>query len=365
MRTRFTLAVALLIAVMLSLAPARSAWSCCPSGPVGKPVVNADQTIVIVWDEANKTQHFIRKASFKAESDDVGFLVPSPSNPELDESGNEAFDMFAKLTEPEIKKVPRGSGGGGFGCSRQAYFEDAAMPAAAMPVEVLQAKEVAGFHAVVLEAKSATALNDWLKKNGYANSPEIEAWAKPYVDAGWKITAMKIAKDKDAIKSKEIKASALRMSFKTDRPLFPYREPDYKGLNEKLDQPSRLLRIFFVADARFRGELTKDQAWTGQVAWAGKLAAKDREKVLGELKLPGDGGPREWYLTEFEDQWPYKVAPADVYFSRDKEQKDVRRPPIIQYVQAPATGDGTLATTTILLGVASAASLMIVRRGRI
>src|SRR5580765_842326 len=38
--------------------------ACCPAGPKGKPVVNADQTVVILWDAANKTQHFIRQASF-------------------------------------------------------------------------------------------------------------------------------------------------------------------------------------------------------------------------------------------------------------------------------------------------------------
>jgi hypothetical protein len=70
-------------------------WSpapaCCPAPPSGKAVVNADQTVLIIWDAATKTEHFIRQASFKSEADDFGFLVPSPTQPELDESGNEAF----------------------------------------------------------------------------------------------------------------------------------------------------------------------------------------------------------------------------------------------------------------------------------
>src|SRR5713101_4310128 len=80
---------------------------CCAVGPKGKPVVNADQTVIIIWDAAAKMQHFIRKASFKSEADDFGFLVPSPSQPELEESGNEAFPFLLKLTEPEIKNVAR------------------------------------------------------------------------------------------------------------------------------------------------------------------------------------------------------------------------------------------------------------------
>ena len=51
--------------------------ACCPAPPSGKPVVNADQTVIILWDAANRTQHFIRKASFQSEADDFGFIVPS------------------------------------------------------------------------------------------------------------------------------------------------------------------------------------------------------------------------------------------------------------------------------------------------
>src|SRR6516165_5381036 len=100
--------------------------ACCPAPPSGKPVVNADQTVILVWDAANKTQHFIRQASFKSEADDFGFLVPTPAQPELSESGNTAFPFLQKLTEPERKKGPRPSAGIGCGCSKSAAPGDAA-----------------------------------------------------------------------------------------------------------------------------------------------------------------------------------------------------------------------------------------------
>src|SRR5262249_31108347 len=78
--------------------------ACCPAYPPGKPVVNANQTVIIIWDAAAKTEHFIRKASFKSEADNFGFLIPTPNRPELNESGNEAFPYLQKLTEPEPKK---------------------------------------------------------------------------------------------------------------------------------------------------------------------------------------------------------------------------------------------------------------------
>src|SRR5438105_2779881 len=92
-------AATVFLVASLFMIPARA---CCPVGPSGKPVVNADQAVIILWDAATKTQHFIRRASFKSEGDDFGFLIPSPSQPELSESGNEAFPYLQSLTEPKV-----------------------------------------------------------------------------------------------------------------------------------------------------------------------------------------------------------------------------------------------------------------------
>jgi hypothetical protein len=320
----------------------RRANACCPAPPSGKPVVNADQSVIIIWDAEAKTEHFIRRASFKSEGEDFGFLIPSPSRPTLAESGNDAFPALQKITEPEVKEQKRAGGGSGCSCGEDKKSsvpggaKGTAMPAA---VRVLEEKMVAGFNAKVLEADTTDVLVQWLKENGYAYSPEVAAWAEPYVEQKWKITALKVAKKKADEKSKDVTASALRMSFKTDRPLFPYREPDPTRSAATLGADHRLLRIYFLADARYQGELTKDQAWTGTVAWAGKVSSEDRTKVLGLLNMPGMALPLEWYLTEFEDKWPYKVAPADVYFSSSIDQSDVRREPIIRYVGARQAPD--------------------------
>jgi hypothetical protein len=327
-----------LLAAPLVLGPS-TAPACCPAPPSGKPVVNADQTVVILWDAERKTQHFIRQASFKSDADDFGFLIPSPSKPELDESGNEAFSHLRKLTEPEVIKRARPSGGMSCGCGGEpkSASKDKA-PAAdkdkKAQVRVLEEKRVAGFHATVLEADNTDVLAAWLASNGYAFSPEVKAWAKPYVDGNWKITALKVAKGPDGKSDRTVAASALRLSFQTERPLFPYREPDTAKSAEALGARNRLLRIYFLADGRYQGELTKDVAWSGKPAWSGKLTADDRQKLLQSLKLPETTGPAEWWLTEFEDNWPYKVAPADVYFSRDGNQLPIKRDPIIQYVEA-------------------------------
>ena len=80
--------------------------ACCAISAGRSQVVNADQTVIILWDSTSRTQRFIRQASFKSDADDVGFIVPSPSRPQLEESGDKAFETLRDITKP----VSRGGG---------------------------------------------------------------------------------------------------------------------------------------------------------------------------------------------------------------------------------------------------------------
>jgi hypothetical protein len=103
--------------------------------------------------------------------------------------------------------------------------------------------------------------------------------------------------------------------------------------------------------------MTPEQPWTGNTAWAGKLTPDHRKKVLELLRLPETTGPAEWWLTEFEDNWPYKVAPADVYFTKSADQSTVRREPIVRYVGSRGAPD----VMPFVLGVAMALSFLVAR----
>lgn len=331
----------ILSATLATILLAASLQACCGVARSGKPIMNADQTVIILWDAAQQKQHFIRKASFATEEQDFGFIIPSPSEPELSESGNEAFDTLKKLTEPEIIYKAHAGGGMGCGCSEA----KSVMLATAGSVTVLQEKEVAGFQAVVLEAKSSSALTTWLKDHDYAYTAELAAWAQPYVDQGWKFTALKVAvKVKAEVNKKLVEATALRMSFKTEKPLFPYREPAYGDMGTKLNQKQRLLRIYVLADTSFHGnydDKVQGHGWSGRVAWAGPMKPEARTKVLEQLKLPAETGPAQFYLTEYEDNWPYTLAPGDVYFTKDAVPNTVKRP-MIELSAADVPGDATI-----------------------
>src|SRR5262245_5903949 len=101
MNPRIPLAAGFLLVASLIATPARSCWVAMR---LNVPVVNADQTVLMIWDEATKTQHFIRQASFKSDADDFGFLIPTPAQPDLQESGSEAFKTLARITAPEVQR---------------------------------------------------------------------------------------------------------------------------------------------------------------------------------------------------------------------------------------------------------------------
>jgi hypothetical protein len=126
------------------------------------------------------------------------------------------------------------------------------------------------------------------------------------------------------------------MSFKTDRPFYPYAEPgDQRALGSY--NPGRLLRVFVLSMARMEGKLDHPTTtWPGGPAWAHTLSEEQRGKLVkglgGQASLPG----RPW-LTVFDDSSSPRPGVADVFFSTASDQTTLARPPIIhyRYVDAP------------------------------
>jgi hypothetical protein len=305
-----------LLGCFLLVAQPPTCFGCCAVSRAVDQVVNADQTVIILWDPETKRQHFIRQASFKSDTEeDIGFIVPSPSRPDLEEAGDEAFARLKFITAPVVR-----SGGGGFGCSMTTMPENGF---AAYAVEVLERKHVAGFDAVVLKAETAEALVEWLAANDFAYSEAVADWARPYVEKGWPFTALKVAADDQSGSDRD--AAALRISFQTETPLFPYREPDSTEASKQLAAAGRLLRIYFISDRAYEGSFDNGSSWSGRKAWSGDISLF-RDELLTNLGLPEtESGPKKWWLTEIEDQWPYAEAPGDIVFTPSKDQKSLQR----------------------------------------
>ena len=272
--------------------------ACAPVPGEGKFVQIAAEEAIIIWDEGAKREHFIRRASFDTDAKDFGFLVPTPSKPELGESDGGAFALLAGITAPRLVEAVKA----------------AAAPAA---VTVLEQKRVAGLDAAVLEATDAAALDAWLKKNGYPSSPQLVDWYAPYIAAKWKITAFKIAAD-----SPRMVSSAVRMSFQTEKPFFPYREPATQR-----PQGERLLRVYFLADSRFQGGIGETRDWFGRAVWSNQIDSGALAKLLKAAKLPALAGGGGRWLTEFEDRSAPRSTAGELYFTRAQDQAILERTP--------------------------------------
>ena len=80
--------LALLVAILLlALVPLRQSevHGCASVWRPGETVVVAEESALILWDAAQKIQHFIRWAAFETKAADFGFLVPTPTQPVLAE----------------------------------------------------------------------------------------------------------------------------------------------------------------------------------------------------------------------------------------------------------------------------------------
>lgn len=313
---------------------------------MGEEIHIAEESAIIIWDAAAKTQHFIRRASFETRAKDFGFLVPTPTIPKLADADDEAFDQLARITAPPVFRHDP---------TVKSELPRPAPTAAAPAVVVVATAKLAGFEAAVLDASDASLLGLWLKQNGYASSPELVEWSKPYIAQKWMITAFKMDQDNPDIG--RLSTSAVRMSFTAERPYFPYREPERTPATSA---PARLLRIYFLGDARFAGTIGDGSPWPGKTVWANRLDPLDRDRVMKLLDLPPTTAPEAMHLTEFEDRASPRPGRDDLFFAASADQSLVEKSP--QYPAHPGTPGWYYAVDAAIAAAFLALAFLVVRK---
>ncbi|MEZ4221495.1 MAG: DUF2330 domain-containing protein [Polyangiaceae bacterium] len=344
----------LLLLCAFLLVQGGDARACAPAPHRGEFVEIADEEALILWDAKNKVQHFVRRAEFRTRAKDFGFLVPTPTQPQLGEVDDDLFRRLAQRVAPEVRYEEKRELE--FGCLFMASKSETAATAGDS-VRVLDAMRVAGLDATVLEADSASALAEWLKQHDYDKSPELVGWLEPYVQKKWKVTAFKLAKDADG--APELATKAVRMTFPTDRPFFPYREPaNQRG--DKRQVQRRLLRTYLVAPTRMEGTLAAAQGFPGQTRYA--RALPDAAALLVEPLLVSAAGTSPW-LTEIVDESSPRPGVDDVFFAAAKETAEVVPPVKVVTVRKPITIPLELVGVGLVLGlVAMAVAIVVLRR---
>jgi hypothetical protein len=296
---------------------AHEARACAPAPPLGERVSISDEQALIVWDAAHATEHFIRRARFATQAKDFGFLVPTPSRPSLAEAPDALFQRLADATKPEETVDDGFRVQPGLAClslMRGGALKSAPETAAAPHVALLAVEHVAGYDAAILAADDASALSTWLTEHGYPSTPSLEGWLRPYVEAKWIVTAFKIARAAPG----DVGSSAVRMTFATERPFYPYREPaDQREGNA----PGRILDVYLIAPDRVEGTLD-GKPWSVTTYFA-------KESNVGALlaSVVPDAPARAW-LHRFIDTSSPRPGTADLFFAKSNAAPIVP-PPIV------------------------------------
>lgn len=297
--------------------------ACCPAFALGRETKIADQNILIAWDPETRIEHFVREAAFHRARNDgnrtsdepedasFGFLVPTPSRPEIEaipDGRPNAMDRLGLTVLPRIEHVARTRWSAGAALllpfmlqSRHSRLGKAAPTNAA--VRVLEKKQVAGYDVAVLQASEAGALSEWLQANGFDSRPALQQWSEPYIAKEWIFTAFKYASGG----SENVRAGSVRMSFETERPIFPYRVP-----TDQIAAPGagHELRTYVVGPGRASGTLGEaDAASPWRQAKLRYAMPLDDESVVrtlaGALPNPDAYLGKGMWLTAWNDPtWP-------------------------------------------------------------
>lgn len=281
---------------MLSLAVTagpRTASACAMVGPDQVPARLAGEATLVAYDADAKVEHFVRSVRFTAGVPRFGFLVPVPGKPTVAEAKEELFARLEELATPRD-----------FGLTRSAPPTAVASAAPERAVTVIERAKVKGLDYVVLQATGGKELTAWLEENAFVAYPELAPWADHYAKEQAYFVAFKYELPQ-AGAAVEALPGAVRISFPTSRPFYPYREPKPQG------GEGRLLRLFVLGEGPVSTGVAGAK-WAVVPTFSGAITDSDRaslEALLPDAKL----GSASW-LAAYSDTTAARPV-ADLYFS--------------------------------------------------
>lgn len=326
MRLRFAAALVLLS----MLRPARSeACATVDHDPNSLATAVRGEEAIIVFDAATNTEHFIRSAEFFTSGTDLGFIVPTPTPPTFGEVDQSVFAELASGYEalrPEKVEL-----------SLSMWSLLTLSRKGGPDVFELSSSCVAGMDVTVLRATDANALEAWLTTHGFSTRPALKAWLDTYVQRGFVFSAFRYAAEANRVTTK-----AVRISFSTPTPVYPYLEPA-----DALPR-ANALRVWLVTPER--------RAWVDERP--SPLPPRELAST-SKLSVPASVAglaPDSKRVTLFVDERTTR-PPGDVRFETAADQLEVPPAPRPRTVEVPIEG-------LLLLGGIGAAAMALSRRRR-
>jgi len=298
------------------------------------------ERVLIIHDPATETEHFIREVAFKGGRETFGFVVPTPTKPEVFKVKTSPFDKLeaAFPFAPPRQNKGEGSRGGG-------------PPGAlggAPKVVILDIKRIGSFTAFVLKATDASALDKWLRDNKLGSSPENDKWLAEYVEREFFYVAFRYEPSKEKTDDDALKAETVRISFKTPVPYYPYREPTHSADAEP--RGKRAVALWLVSpEALVPVALTKEagkDVWVQPFAEGWRRDGVSASQITAQLegddkKLIDD--KKTYFVQPLEDQKTTRQGYGDVVFLPENGVPAASREKTTKFVSkllSPSAGKG-------------------------
>jgi hypothetical protein len=281
-------------AIGLLAPPADSA--CCYFSAKDKDILQPAQKVFITWDPVEKVESFTVQPKFEGNAADFGMVIPTPSQPKLDEMPRDFFKTLAVYTILKKREQPVSK------LQPQIYF-GAPLPGAPVlesapaasggfaprppAVKVLEAGVVGSLDYKIIEAGRADDLYNWLKEHKYHYAGD-EATLDFYVQKKWLFTVMKIdtkqmKRNPDGSFAGEV--TPTRFQFTSDTLIYPLKIT-------QLSVKDKTEALFYV-QAPFKvdlpGDLTYQYQWVPMIQNARGWYNKG---TFGTNDLPGKAD--EW-----------------------------------------------------------------------
>jgi hypothetical protein len=299
--------------------------ACCYFAAQEKDINQPGQKAFLTWDPERKVESFTVQPKFEGNALDFGMVIPTPSQPKLDEMPRDFFKDLAiytilmPLPQPihistwmfEGRKSARGVG---------AAESDRMEPLAKKEkgVTLLEAGVVGSLDYKIIEASNANGLYDWLKENNYVYSGD-ESTLGFYIQKKWLFTVMKI--DPKQMKKKEDgsylgEVTPTRFTFASDTCVYPLKITQI-SVKDKTDA---LIYVQAPKQMDLEGDLSWMHSW--RVMWLtfmlGCGANSDQQRELQERN--------QWVASKKQKdpkydttklEWARKLSDADMAVLED------------------------------------------------
>ncbi len=289
--------------VLIGILSSRQAdAACCYFSAKNADILQPAQKAYITWDPVEKKETFTVQPKFEGNALDFGMVIPTPSQPKLNEMPRDFFRHFAIYSIMKRREMPHSKLLHIIDPAPKKLFKSGGLPPSSPDpttkkdgtpppkVIVLEEGVVGTLDYKIITAERADDLYQWLKDHKYNYSGD-EATLNHYVQKKWIFTVMKIdtaqmKRNKDGTFAGEV--SPTRFSFTTEKLVYPLKITQI-SVKEKTE-------ALFYVQAPFKVDLPGDMTY--QYTWIPSL-----QGAIGCTPDGIPGGGDDW-LKRFGPQIP-------------------------------------------------------------